>query len=191
MSQPTRGHIKQALQNLPKGIEGLDETYRQAMKRIEGQEEGFRVLAKKVLSWVTHAKRPLITTELQHALAVREGLAELDEDFIPEVEDLISVCAGLVTVNEQSQVIGWIHYTTQEYFERTWTDWFPDAETDIAKTCITYLSFDAFETGFCPTDEEFEARLRLNPLYDYAARNWGHHVRTASTEVVTLISSIS
>jgi hypothetical protein len=36
MSQPTRGHIKQALQNLPKGIEGLDETYRQAMKRIEG-----------------------------------------------------------------------------------------------------------------------------------------------------------
>ena len=54
-------------------------------------------------------------------------------------------------------------------------------------TCVTYLSFDAFETGFCPTDEEFEARLRLNPLYDYAARNWGHHARAASTEVEQLI----
>jgi hypothetical protein len=63
MSQPTRGHIKQALQNLPKGMEGLDEIYRQAMKRIEGLEKGFRGLAKKVLSWVTHAKKPLIVTE--------------------------------------------------------------------------------------------------------------------------------
>ena len=45
----------------------------------------------------------------------------------------------------------------------------------------------AFETGFCPTDEEFEARLQLNPLYDYAARNWGHHARAASTEVEQLI----
>lgn len=56
------------------------------------------VLAKKILSWVTHAKRPLIATELQHGLGVLEGLAELDEDFIPEVEDLISVCAGLVFI---------------------------------------------------------------------------------------------
>jgi hypothetical protein len=28
-------------------------------------------------------------------------------------------------------------------------------------------------------DEEFEARLRENALYDYAARNWGHHARKA------------
>jgi hypothetical protein len=50
MSLPTRGHIKKALQNLPKGIKGLDETYEQIMKRIEGQEKGFRELAKQVLS---------------------------------------------------------------------------------------------------------------------------------------------
>ena len=56
---------------------------------------------------------------------------------------------------------------------------FPNAKTDIAKTCITYLSFDAFEAGFCSTDEEFETRLHSNPLYDYAARNWGHHIRKA------------
>src|SRR2546423_1896894 len=64
--------------------------------------------------------------------------------------------------------------------------WFPNAQTDIAMTCITYLSFATFETGFCPTDKKFEKRLELNPLYDYAARNWGHHARTAA-EVEQLI----
>ena len=63
----------------------------------------------------------------------------------------------------------------------------PNAQRDIATTCVTYLSFDAFESGFCPTDKDFEARLQLNPFYDYAARNWGHHVRAAPTEEERLI----
>jgi hypothetical protein len=45
-------------------MNGLDETYEQAMKRIEAQEDGYRKLAKKVLSWVTHAKRVLSTAEV-------------------------------------------------------------------------------------------------------------------------------
>ena len=185
MSQPTIGNIKQALQNLPQGIKGLDETYEQAMRRIEGQGEGYRNLAKQVLSWVTHSKRALSTAEVRHVLAVRVGIADLDEEFLPEVEILGSVCAGLVTVDENTDFIRLVHYTTQEYFERTSS--FPNAETDITVTCVTYLSFDTFATGFCPSEEEFEARLRLNPLYDCAARNWGYHAGTASAKVDRLI----
>jgi hypothetical protein len=181
MSQPTLGHIKRALQNLPQGIKGLDETYEQAMKRIEGQEEAYRELAKQVLSWVTCAKRALSTAEVQHALAVTADMVDMDENFLPEVEILGSVCAGLVTIDEKSDIIRLVHYTTQEYFERTSS--FPNAETDITGTCVTYLSFNSFATGFCPSDEEFEVRLRLNPLYDYAARNWGYHACAASTDV--------
>jgi hypothetical protein len=165
-NQPTRGHIKQALQSLPKG---LDKTYEQAMKRIENQGSGFRELAKKILSWVTHAKRTLSTTELRHALAVEPRDAELNGDFLPDVEILGSICAGLIAVDEQSDIVRLVHYTTQEYFERTLS--FPNAEKDITVACVTYLLFDNFATGFCRTDEEFKARLRLNPLYDYAARN--------------------
>jgi hypothetical protein len=92
-------------------------------------------------------------------LAARAGMAKLDEDFLPEVEFLSSIC------------IHFVSNTTQEYFGRTQISWFPDAQRDIATTCVIYLLFDAFESSFCPTDEEFEERLRLNPLYDYAARN--------------------
>jgi Ankyrin repeats (3 copies)/Ankyrin repeat len=45
----------------------------------------------------------------------------------------------------------------------------------ITKTCITYLSFNVFGSGFCLSDKEFEDRLQLHPFYDYAVRNWGYH----------------
>ncbi|KAH0551181.1 hypothetical protein GP486_007489 [Trichoglossum hirsutum] len=182
MNQPTKGDIKQALQYLAKGIDGLDETYKQAMERIEDTGSRFRELAKHILAWIVHAKRPLSTTELQHALGVRPFTKELDRDYLPSVQVLQSVCAGLVTIDEQSGIVRLVHYTTQKYFERTWTSWFPNAQMDITKVCVTYLSFDVFEMGFCRSDREFEARLQTNVLYDYAARNWGHHARIASIE---------
>src|ERR1700737_5246215 len=113
LSKPTPGDIKKALKNMPHGIGGLDTMYEQAMKRINDQDEELQELAKKVLSWVTHAKRPLTIIELQHALAVKDGTVELDKDFVPEVEDLVSFCAGLVTVDEQSDNVRGIIYTTR------------------------------------------------------------------------------
>ena len=189
ISKPTPGDIKRALRNLPRGIKGVDAIYDQVMKRINGQEEGYQTLAIRVLSWVTHTKRPLTIAELQHACTVEIGTAELDTDFIPEIEDIVSACAGLVTVDENSQIIRWIHYTTQEYFERTWTLLIPSAQVDIATVCLTYLSFDIFTAGFCSTEEDFKARLRQYALYNYAARNWGYHTHAASLEAEEIVLS--
>jgi hypothetical protein len=151
------------------------------MERIKGQIADQEELAMQVLSWITCAKRPLTTSELQHALAVEPGDSELREDNFPEIEDMVSVCAGLVMVDKESHIIRLVHCTTQEYFERTQKLWFPNAEEDITTTCLTYLSFSTFESGLCRTDKEFEERLQFNQLYDYAARNWGYHARTVST----------
>jgi Ankyrin repeats (3 copies) len=171
--------LRTALQKLPKGSGAYDQAYKDAIDRIEGQIANSRELAKQVLSWITCAKRPLTTLELRHALAVEIDGTELDEENFPEIEDMVSVCAGLVTVDEESGIIRLVHYTIQEYFERTQREWLPDAETDITNTCVTYLSFSIFQSGFCTSNKGFEARLRLNPLYDYAARHWGHHLRKA------------
>ena len=84
------------------------------MIRIERQFTDQEELAKQVLSWITCAERPLTILELQHALAVEVGESELDEDNLPELEDMVSVCAGLVTIDEESNVIRLVHYTTQE-----------------------------------------------------------------------------
>ena len=136
------------------------------------------------------AKRLLTTSELQHALAIEFNEPDLDEDNLPQIEDMVTACAGLV-IDEESNIIRLVHYTTQEYFVRTQKQWFPHAEVEITVTCVMYLSFSTFESGFCLTDAEFEKRLRSNRLYDYVAHNWGHHARNTSNidEVLNFLQS--
>ncbi|KAL7906419.1 hypothetical protein GGI35DRAFT_458100 [Trichoderma velutinum] len=183
--------VRTALAKLPTGSEAYDLAYDNAMERIKGQVADQEELAKQVLLWITCARRPLTTTELQHALAVEVGESEFDEENLPQTEDMVSVCAGLVTVDEESKIIRLVHYTTQEYFERTQKRWFPTAQTEIVTICATYLSFSAFETGFCETDQKFEERLQSFPFYGYAASNWGHHAPKdeVSQEVISFLES--
>ncbi|KAI9148801.1 ankyrin repeat [Paramyrothecium foliicola] len=167
----------------------LNQAYEQAVERIDGQMPGFRLLGRRVLSWICCARRPLTTSELQHALAIKAKDAELDRDNLREIED-VSVCCGLVTVDEESKILRLVHYTAQNYFDQAQNSWLRDAETEITTACVTYLSFDMFATGLCKTDKAFEQRLEDNPLYDYAARNWGNHARRASKDVNQMIMDL-
>ena len=114
---------------------------------------------------------------------------ELDPDNVPEIEDLVSVCAGLVVVDPESDIIRLVHYTAQEYFERIRKDWNPSALLEITSTCLTYLCFDAFKYGRSTTDEEFEDRLRQNKFLDYAAKHWGEHAVTVEDEACEQVCS--
>ncbi|KAF1828418.1 ankyrin repeat protein, partial [Decorospora gaudefroyi] len=165
----TPKEVKSTLARLSKGSAALDDAYRDAIQRIEGQMDGDSKRAKSVLSWITLAKRPLTTTEICCALAVEPGEAELDPESRPDIEDLVSVCAGLVVVDPESAVIRLVHYTTQEFFERSSNAWNLGAQLHIATTCLTYLSFDMFKTGSCSSDEKFEERLQESKFLDYAA----------------------
>ena len=171
--------IRTALHYLPKRSNAYDQVFHDALARIDGQIENNKVLAKQVISWITLTQRPLTTAELQYAIAIEVGTSEFDAENLREVESMVSVCAGLVTVDEESRIIRLVHHTFQEYLERTQGDWFDRVEAEITTTCVTLLSFNAFETGFSRTDQEFEERLRSYPLYDYAARHWGYHASKA------------
>jgi GPI inositol-deacylase-like protein len=140
-------------------------------------------LPRQVLSWITCAKWWLTSSELQHAIAVEVDKRELDKENITDIELIVSVCAGLVIIDEESKIIRLVHYTTQEYFERTWERWFPNVHTDITNTCATYLSFQTFESRSSPTEETFD-EIRL---YDYCAQNWGYHARMSSIQGGKLI----
>lgn len=167
----TKASLKSTLKVLPTGPKAYDHAYKDAMQRIEEQVEDRRELAKQILLWISYAKTPLTMAQLQHALAVEVGKSDFDEDNITDVEDMLSVCAGLVTVDE-SGVARLVHYTAQEYFDRTKQDLFPSAESTITTVCAVYLLFE-FETG------PYEY-LRTYPLYMYAAQNWGYHACAAS-----------
>ena len=151
--------VKSALARLPKGSEALEGAYGEVVERIDSQPPGDRELAHNVVSWLVNAKRPLTTTELQHALAIELGEHALDEDNLPDVEEMVSCCLGLVTVDEESNVVRMVHYTTQDYFESLPKDLIASAPANIASKCITYLSFDVFASGYCRNEAEVRSRL--------------------------------
>jgi hypothetical protein len=149
------------------------------MERIDQVKER-KDLAYRVLSWIVYAMRPLTVDELTHALAVEIGETELDLDSICSKDHMLSVCAGLVTVDKGSDIIRLVHYTTQVYFEQNQNTLFPNAKDDLTRTCIAYLSFSAFKNGRCPDKSEYKERHETYKLYDYASKNWGHHARISS-----------
>ena len=135
----TRKALQEAISELPKTLNG---TYDDALNRINKQNEDEKELAERILSWISYAFRPLNITELRHALAVIPGEDYFDEANMPDEEDLPSVCAGLVCVEEGSKIVRLAHYTAQDYLESIRDQSFVDARRLVAATCLTYLSYE-------------------------------------------------
>ncbi|KAL8922820.1 MAG: hypothetical protein Q9208_004945 [Pyrenodesmia sp. 3 TL-2023] len=182
--------LRNASQNLSSTI---NEQYEVTWSRIEGQHPDHRRLALRILSWLSHVMSPLRVQELRHALAVNQGDSAIDIESL-DAEDLFQVCChGFVSIERDTQIIRLVHYTAQQFLDENRTSLFPDAQAQILRTCLTYLSFDEFKRGRCRF-ESFEygvnevangkriAKRRFLPtrLFDfpflrYAASNWGHH----------------
>jgi ankyrin repeat protein len=186
LDKRTKSKVQSTLETLSMGSKALDEAYEDAIERIKGQLPEDTALASRVLSWITYAQRALTTEEIRHALAVELDESSLNLDNLLDVEDIVSVCAGLVTIDEESNIIRLVHYTTQEYFERIRDEWNPSAQLDITSICLTYLCFDAFKGGACSTDQDFEKRLQQNVFLDYAAKHWGQHAVTVQDKIYEL-----
>ena len=177
---------KKALDTFPTGSDALDIAYSQAMQRVESQKPGFRTLAKRALGWVVYACRLLTGSELCHALAVEDGTSAFDEENINDIEEIVAVCCGLLTIDPGTTTVRLVHYTAQEYFKKTGSEHFPDANEDIAASCLTYLLYDAFGTGWTrgkidldseleASSRPIEARLIKYPFLEYSACFWAQH----------------
>ncbi|KAJ6521464.1 hypothetical protein DFH09DRAFT_997607 [Mycena vulgaris] len=162
--------VRAALAHMPSD---LDSTYDEVVERINRQPEDEKTLAWRTLSWVTNAKRPLRPSELREALAVEPGTTQLDPDNRLDMDTILSVCAGLVVINEADKRVRLIHYTMQTYFDGVQTRDFPRAQTDITMTCITYLSFDIFSQDLHDPLDLF----RKHSLLDYAVEYCLMHAR--------------
>ncbi|KUJ12762.1 uncharacterized protein LY89DRAFT_192295 [Mollisia scopiformis] len=178
--------------------EAYQEAYQTILKNIWDQSHAD--LARKVLSWVVFAEKvsTLTISIVQRAISIdalrtaseniERNAALDDEDQLSELEDeddisftspqsneiaeevLLSVCRGLVTVDNSSGRIRLVHYTAESYFasEVVQRRFFPKAQEDLAEACIACLS----------SDDAYE-----HPLYKYSSRHWGHHARHAESQL--------
>ncbi|KAJ7728906.1 hypothetical protein B0H16DRAFT_233196 [Mycena metata] len=159
--------VREALENLQRD---LPLVYADIMQRIDSQDKGDRQLAHSVLTWVANAKRPLLVGELREALAT-----QLRSEV--NINGILSVCAGLVTVdNIHNPIVRLIHHTTQTYLDSIQETHFPRAQTDITLTCLTYLSSKDISTLNCFSYFEKQDFLRQHQLIGYA-QYWLLHAR--------------
>lgn len=178
-TKQNRKAIRMALTRLPKE---LDENYKEAIQRIDSQNDDDALLARRVLSWISFAERAMTASELRYALAVGDlGTEEtvLDEEALIDEDLLVTVCTGIVIVDKESQIIRLIHYSAQEYFDRHRNELFPDARTLLANDCLRYLTLECFSEGSVSNDGEMQRRIQEYPFFLYASSFWGSHARQA------------
>lgn len=166
----------------------LDELYRQTLERIRNQAGDDGALGMRILSWITHARRPLSVNELRYGLAVEykddddddheEDVEELDQDNLHSPGSLVDVCAGLVIIDSTSSIIRLVHYSTQEYFDKESLHLFRDAEIHLSRACLTYLSYKTVAESVSRPLLGIEQAHMSHPFLDYAAHHWFSHVRS-------------
>src|SRR5690606_27323797 len=121
----------------------LDSAFDTVMERIKGQKlDGSAEIAERCLSWIVCAKRPLTAREVQIALAVEFDESEFDEENITSLEEIVSACNGLVMHDKESDILRLVHYTLQDFLERKKVRWLPNADIELLKTCLKYMSYN-------------------------------------------------
>ncbi|KAL8786436.1 MAG: hypothetical protein Q9195_008206 [Heterodermia aff. obscurata] len=163
--------VLQALRTLPTK---LNDSYDKAMDRVQGH-------GKSLLRLVAYAQRPLSAKEVEHALGISSETDELlDEEIIP-ASALISRCAGLVTLDENYEIV-FSHYTIDGYFANRRDDFFEDGHKYMAEICLHYLNLQELRNGPVQGEEEgaqFDARLKAYPFLEYASLFWGIHAHAS------------
>ncbi|RDW77924.1 hypothetical protein BP5796_05776 [Coleophoma crateriformis] len=158
--------IRASLRSLFDRSASYEKAYRDAMVRIQAKGKDRFILAKTTFLILTQARRPLRAMELCHALGVEAN--EFDPEDVPDIEDVLSNCTGLVTYHVESDVVQLVHRSTKEYFEACRAEWFPDAAVVMRDICVAYKhARDAAADGKA-TEADF-------PFLDYVNKYTGSH----------------
>jgi hypothetical protein len=136
----------------------------------------------RLLQWVFFAIEPLTLEQLRFAIAIKEGMTDLDPKCQLPFPSFIDWALGLVVVDSKQRV-RFAHLTIKDYLADHSLQYFPDGHGLLARTCLTYLSFSALSTNTGQT--QFLEDGDLYPFFSYAESNWGHHARESEDDTTT------
>jgi hypothetical protein len=183
--------IREALKTLPKT---LDETYERILLRLSTEAEDNIVLLRRILAFVAFARRPMTVEELAKAVVVEIRGKKFDDDAaFFDSEDLLSLCHPLIDRSPSTGLLGFVHYSIQEFLlskrlsnaQGAIKMFALDAKschTEIAGLCLTFVGFDDFTDGPCQTFNEFQERKEKYKFLAYAATYWPYHIQHKDVE---------
>lgn len=183
LEQVTRADVRLALENLS---QTLDEAFRTSIDRISARPPARKVLAFRSMMWISHAKRPLEMTELQHALAIREESIgkDVDPDNIVPSRIILDSCSGLVQVEEGT--VDFVHSSLYEYLASTassvLSETIDDCEVQTTRASLAYLMQASLKKLSFMNTDNFARAVEKFPFLRYAANVWGIHARHSNAE---------
>jgi hypothetical protein len=149
--------------------------------------------ANNILRWVVWAERPLTLQELAIASAIQtehRSMSALPETMELDLENvLISMLGPLIVVHDGTVYL--VHQSLKGFLKESNSipsEQFSlqpnDSYLHITISCLTYLSFDEFETG----NEEYNGKIRITDRFEqykflqYCSKHWPDHIRQLDEE---------
>jgi hypothetical protein len=142
----------------------------------------------KLLHWVLFANCPLTLEELRFAIAIEEGMTDLDPKRQLPFASFIDWALGLLILDSEENTVRFAHLTIKDYLRDNVSFYFSDGHSLLARTCLTYLSFTALSSDRGRT--RFQEDGDLFPFFSYATYQWGHHARKAEKDTKTCAMTI-
>ncbi|KAH6889026.1 hypothetical protein BKA70DRAFT_884392 [Coprinopsis sp. MPI-PUGE-AT-0042] len=166
--------VTDTLKAFPSSIEDV---YRQTWARISNESHKHASLAKAVLVWVLNASRSMTIDELERAMATSPDTHKFEPRRLVPETTLVSLCGGLIAVEEESRLVRLVHYTAKDTLEDLLHDAFPQPHSLLAAVCMTHLTDCGFQSTTINSEDEFRSVLEKDPLLAYASEAWAFHAR--------------
>ncbi|KAH6911243.1 hypothetical protein BKA70DRAFT_1099651, partial [Coprinopsis sp. MPI-PUGE-AT-0042] len=167
-----RRELEKTLENFPAKIADV---YAQTWDRIINQPLGQTLLSMNIFTWVLYANRSLSIEELRDAVASCPDSHRFDSGRLVAAETLVSVCGGLITIEEDTQQFRLVHYTAKAVLQTLIVQLVPYPHSLLAAVCMARLSDGGFPCSSVNSKEDFEKALKPSDLLRYAYHAWSYH----------------
>ncbi|KIJ24000.1 hypothetical protein M422DRAFT_275321 [Sphaerobolus stellatus SS14] len=183
--------------------DGFNKGYLRGLRVLAGKPRKEKELARRIITFVVTAERPLTQNELLDALAVQPRYAPYSSEDRPEEDKFKELLAPLLeldsTTSSSNPTVRFIHRTAREFIQQDCDeiknlpeeckDFFPPMEQkhlELGEVCLAYLMRSSFryqttadiEKSLCKIMDE-----KSNSFLKYASIFWHHHLsETSATE---------
>ncbi|KAH6891605.1 hypothetical protein BKA70DRAFT_1119926 [Coprinopsis sp. MPI-PUGE-AT-0042] len=176
--------VRTTLEDFPPRMEDV---YQRTWNRIIDQTPAKSLLANNVLIWVLCATRSLNIEELRHAVATCPDTHKFDRSRLVDAATLMGLCRGLVTVEKETKVVRFAHYTAKDFVKRLICKSSPFPHSLPAAICMMLLIEHGFQHSTISTIEALNAALKDDPFLAYAYDAWSIHARQSLDDTSTVV----
>ncbi|KAH6902564.1 hypothetical protein BKA70DRAFT_1434895 [Coprinopsis sp. MPI-PUGE-AT-0042] len=174
------GIIHDAEETLDQFPADIDAVYMNTWQRIVSQPPGHANVAKQALLWVLHADGVMNIDVLRHALATSPDTYAFQPKRMVLASVIVSICCGLIEVDEKTGHVRLIHYTTKEAILPRILEIFTFPHAIPARMCISHLKNCGMQKASFDTLESFEDALEQDCLSSLDMRMGHGHTMFAS-----------